>query len=159
MVLARREAALRIFLSLMLRLGGVVALLLAVLSFGGAGPVDAGLGVPPRVGWQESALHFVRAEGVQLVMVEERGCRFCLKWDQEVGRGYGRTAEGRSAPLHRVRRGAGVLKGLPPVVYTPTFILMRRGEELGRITGYPGQFYFWEELTQLMSAHGIVAGG
>ncbi len=89
-------------------------------------------------------------------MVEEKGCRFCKKWDAEIGRAYPKSAEGRFAPLKRVRRGAADIKGFNPVVYTPTFIVVRSGEEVGRITGYPGQDYFWSELTPILSAAGFV---
>lgn len=99
-----------------------------------------------------------QAQDLRLVMVEERGCRYCIKWNQDVGRGYAHTPEGSAAPLMRVKRNAPVLKGLAPVVYTPTFILLRNGGELGRITGYPGQMYFWEELTVLLQAHGVRTG-
>lgn len=124
-----------------------------------AAPAVAPAVVPGGASEAQAGRHLVRAEGVSLVMVEERGCRFCLKWEAEVGKGYARTAEGRTAPLRRVRRGAAVLKGLAPVIYTPTFILLSEGREVGRITGYPGQLYFWEELTLLMSANGITSGG
>ena len=66
------------------------------------------------------------------------------------GARYPKSAEGRFAPLKRVRRGAPEIKGFNPVVYTPTFIVVRSGEEIGRITGYPGQDYFWSELTPLL---------
>lgn len=98
------------------------------------------------------------ASPIRLVMVEEPGCRFCQKWHAEIGRGYPKTDEGRFAPLKRVRRGAPDLKGLAPVVYTPTFILMRSGEELGRVTGYPGADYFYDELRPLLSAAGYFPG-
>jgi hypothetical protein len=98
------------------------------------------------------------ASAIRLVMVEEPGCRFCQKWHAEIGRGYRNTDEGRFAPLQRVRRGAPELKGLTPVVYTPTFILMRSGEEIGRVTGYPGAEYFYEELRPLLSAAGFFPG-
>ena len=105
-----------------------------------------------------SSLPSYAASPIRLVMVEEPGCRFCQKWHAEIGRGYRNTDEGRFAPLKRVRRGAPDLTGLAPVVYTPTFILMRSGEELGRVTGYPGADYFYEELRPLLSAAGYFAG-
>src|SRR4029453_3238313 len=83
---------------------------------------------------------------IRLVMVEEKGCRFCKMWEAQIGRAYPKSAEGRFAPLKRVRRGAPEIRGFNPVVYTPTFIVVRSGEEIGRITGYPGQDYFWSEL-------------
>jgi hypothetical protein len=95
--------------------------------------------------------------GIELIMVEALGCRFCLRWDAEVGRLYPSTAEGRFAPLRRVQREASLLSPLKPIVYTPTFILFRSGRELGRITGYPGESYFWEELGELLKPQGFIA--
>lgn len=95
------------------------------------------------------------ASPVRLVMVEEPGCRFCRQWDAEIAPGYRKSAEGRFAPLKRVRRGAPEIKGLAPVVYTPTFLVMRSGEELGRITGYPGAEYFYSELRPILAAAGF----
>jgi hypothetical protein len=94
--------------------------------------------------------------GVRLIMVEEPGCRFCRKWDAEIAPGYRKSAEGRFAPLKRVRRGAPELRGLAPIVFTPTFVVMRSGEELGRVTGYPGADYFYGELRPILSAAGFL---
>ena len=93
---------------------------------------------------------------MRLIMVEEPGCRFCRKWDAEIAPGYPRSAEGRFAPLKRVRRGARELRGLAPIVFTPTFVIMRSGEELGRITGYPGADYCYSELRPILSAAGFL---
>ena len=95
---------------------------------------------------------------VTLILVDEPGCQYCRKWDAEIGRGYPRTKEGRFAPLVRVRRKSSQLSGLNPVIYTPTFILVRRGQELGRITGYPGAEYFYAELGDLLAKAGYVPG-
>ena len=95
------------------------------------------------------------ASSVRLIMVEEPGCRFCRQWDAEIAPGYRKSAEGRFAPLKRVRRGAPEIKGLAPVVYTPTFLVIRSGEELGRITGYPGAEYFYGELRPILAAAGF----
>lgn len=100
-----------------------------------------------------------RAESASLIMVDDPACHYCRKWNKEVGGGYARTAEGRAAPLMRVRRNSKALSNFSPVVYTPTFILVRDGREVGRITGYPGQLYFWEELSALMASAGLAAKG
>jgi len=97
----------------------------------------------------------VASTGLRLVMVEEHGCRFCLRWNAEIAPGYPKSAEGRFAPLKRVRRSAPEIRGLAPVVYTPTFLVMRGGEELGRITGYPGADYFYDELRPILSSAGF----
>lgn len=94
--------------------------------------------------------------GLRLIMVEEVGCRFCRKWDTDVGGVYPASPEGQFAPLHRVMRGASEIAGLAPAVYTPTFILVRKNAEIGRITGYPGESFFWEELAPLLSSAGFV---
>jgi hypothetical protein len=98
------------------------------------------------------------SQGIRLVMVEEVGCRFCRKWNDEIGPGYRKSAEGRFAPLKRVERGADELRGLAPVVFTPTFVVMRSGEELGRITGYPGADYFYSELRPILAMAGFFPG-
>jgi hypothetical protein len=36
------------------------------------------------------------------------------------------------------------------VRYTPTFVLVDRGREIGRIVGYPGEDFFWELLAGLI---------
>lgn len=100
----------------------------------------------------------VAASGIRLIMVEEPGCRFCRKWDAEIAPGYRKSAEGRFAPLKRVRRGARELDGLAPVVFTPTFIVVRSGEEIGRVTGYPGADYFYPELRPILSVAGFFPG-
>ena len=95
---------------------------------------------------------------VTLIMVDEPGCQYCRKFDVEIGRGYPRTREGHFAPLVRVRRKSAQLSRFNPVIYTPTFILTRRGEELGRITGYPGAEYFYAELSDLLAKAGYAPG-
>lgn len=98
------------------------------------------------------------ASGLALIMVDEPGCVYCRKWDAEIGGGYPKTAQGHFAPLVKVRRKSSELSGFNPVIYTPTFILVRRGEELGRITGYPGREYFYAELDTLLSSAGFMPG-
>lgn len=94
-----------------------------------------------------------RAEGgFALVMVEQRGCGYCRAWHADVGPEYPITPEGRFAPLRVVD-----LRALPAdlglarrPVYTPTFVLTRDGQEIGRIEGYPGEDFFWVLLDRLL---------
>lgn len=92
---------------------------------------------------------------VQLIMVDDPTCRYCRMWNEAVGVGYAKSPEGRIAPLKRVRRGARELTGLERVVYTPTFIVMRDGEEAGRISGYSGPDYFYEDLREILQRAGL----
>ncbi len=98
------------------------------------------------------------SDKIGLIMVDEPGCSYCRKFDAEIGGSYNRTAQGRFAPLVKVRRKARELSGFNPVIYTPTFILVRRNEELGRITGYPGAEYFYSELDGLLAKVGFAPG-
>jgi thioredoxin-related protein len=88
-------------------------------------------------------------------MVDDPNCRYCRLFDKEIGGLYPKTDEGRYAPLVRVRRKSPELKGLNPVIYTPTFVLVRNGEELGRIIGYPGPEFFFSELRVLLGRTGF----
>ncbi len=93
----------------------------------------------------------LRAETV-LLMLDQAGCEWCARWDKEVGRVYPRTEEGRRAPLRRQRVSAPIPKGITldrPARYTPTFVLLRDGAEVGRIEGYPGEDFFYGMLQSL----------
>ena len=93
------------------------------------------------------------AADVELVMVEEHHCPWCARWNQEVGVVYDKTEEGRQAPLRRVDIHSAELNNLSlktRAYYTPTFILMQDGQEVGRIEGYPGEDFFWGLLGKLL---------
>lgn len=92
----------------------------------------------------------LRRPGLALLMIEEAGCGYCRRWHAEVGRGYPLSSEGKLAPLVTRDRFDGELRRFGRVVYTPTFILLRDGEEAGRILGYPGADFFWSLLGELL---------
>lgn len=99
--------------------------------------------------------------GLELVMVEEAGCIWCVRWNAEVGPVYPRTPEGRMAPLRRVElRGAELSKieTARPVSFTPTFLLVREGREVARIEGYPGEDFFWGLLGLILAEHARPVG-
>ncbi len=91
---------------------------------------------------------------VELVMMEEEGCGWCERWREEIGVVYNKTPEGRTAPLRIVDVHEPMpsdLQFLKPAYFTPTFILVSKGREIGRIQGYPGEDFFWALLGQLMT--------
>lgn len=101
------------------------------------------------------------AQAAELVMFETLGCPWCMAWDAEVGVIYHKTAEGRTAPLRRVDIGdprPPELAALPDIMYTPTFVLMDDGREVGRIVGYPGEDLFWGQLGEMIRRLPAVAG-
>jgi hypothetical protein len=93
-----------------------------------------------------------------LIMVDDKGCVYCVKWNKEVAAPYQASDEGHFAPLERRTKGHADLVGLPGIRYTPTFILIARGTEVGRIVGYGGEDPFWGELDQLMKRAGFRPG-
>lgn len=88
-------------------------------------------------------------------MVEQAGCGYCIQWDREIAPKYPKSAEGKFAPLQRVQRGDTALKNFNPVPYTPTFLVVRDGQEVGRVTGYAGQMFFYEELDEQLAKAGF----
>lgn len=99
---------------------------------------------------------FARAD-LALVMIEQPGCHYCARWDAQIAPIYPRTAEGRAAPLIRLRLRAPLPAGMVfdrPAVFTPTFVLIENGRERGRIEGYPGEDFFWGLLGQMLPPAG-----
>ncbi len=93
------------------------------------------------------------APAAELVMFESPTCEWCALWLEEIGPVYPKTDEGRVAPLRRVSihdpRPAD-LTGIKAIRYTPTFVLLEDGREVGRIIGYPGEDFFWYLLGELI---------
>ncbi len=92
-----------------------------------------------------------------LLMAEEDGCFWCAKWDEEIAHIYPKTDEGRTAPLHRYDLHAETpqYELEKRVYFTPTFILVSEGKEVGRIEGYPGEDFFWGLLTMMFEDAGV----
>ncbi|MFK7940012.1 MAG: hypothetical protein AB8B82_11575 [Roseovarius sp.] len=95
----------------------------------------------------------VMAQAAELVMVEQMGCHWCERWNEEISHIYPKTDEGQRAPLRRVD-----LRDLPddltfrsPPVFTPTFVLVQDGQELARIEGYNGDEFFWFLIAQMLT--------
>jgi hypothetical protein len=93
------------------------------------------------------------ASAAELVMFERAGCPYCAQFDREIGPIYGKTDEGKAAPLRRVDINAPLPPDLGSVTVeriTPVFVLVDHGREIGRIRGYPGDDNFWGLLAGLI---------
>ena len=89
----------------------------------------------------------------RLIMFGEEWCEWCKRWEADIGGIYHNTAEGKRAPLVRADIGDPVPDGVvlnSRASFTPTFVLVEDGHEVGRIEGYPGEDFFWGLLNQLM---------
>lgn len=94
------------------------------------------------------------AQAAELLMLEQPGCGWCARFNAEIAPAWPNTAEGRRAPLRRVditRDWPGDLKDIDRDRFTPTFILVESGREIGRIRGYPGDEFFWYLAGELIA--------
>lgn len=104
---------------------------------------------------------FARAEGSPgeikrvLYMFEEPGCPYCRKWKQEVEQSYLNSPEGRFAALEKRSNTDAEARRLGRIVYSPTFVLVAEGIEVGRIVGYTGADFFWGEIDTLFKRAGF----
>lgn len=96
----------------------------------------------------------LRADAAQLVMMEQPGCPWCARFNEEIAPAYAKTEEGARAPLRRVDITGPWPQDLAHVAierFTPTFVLVEDGREVGRIRGYPGDEFFWYLLGDLIA--------
>ena len=94
------------------------------------------------------------AQAAELIMVEEPGCTWCKRWNEEIGIAYPKTEEGIIAPLRRVdisKPWPDDLKDIRRERLTPTFILVQDGKEVDRLRGYPGDHFFWPMLGEMLA--------
>ena len=98
-----------------------------------------------------AALPTVRA--AELIVFEQAGCVWCETFDREIAPIYPKTVEGQRAPLRRVNIDHTLpsdLNFLETERLAPLFVLVEKGQEIGRIRGYPGEDHFWGLLGALI---------
>ena len=94
------------------------------------------------------------ARAAELVMMEQPGCVWCARFNAEIATAYPKTEEGRRAPLRRVditEPWPDDLKDIQKERFTPTFVLIEDGREIGRIRGYVGDEFFWYRVGELLA--------
>ena len=99
-----------------------------------------------------TCLAFAAQAETRLLMAEEHGCYWCARWNEEIAEIYPKTREGKTAPLQRYDLHGAAPKDVTfarRVLFTPTFILVQDGQEVGRIEGYPGEDFFWPLLNTM----------
>lgn len=99
-----------------------------------------------------SSLGIQSAWAAELVMFRRAGCPYCQTWDRVIGAVYPKSDLGRQFPLRMVdldRDPPLEAKLARTVRFTPTFVLVDEGREIGRIEGYPGEEFFWGLLEKL----------
>ena len=109
--------------------------------------------LPLLLGLALSGVSALPARAAELVMYELANCPWCLLFHREIGSAYGRSPEGKRAPLRIVdiKAPPADIQLAAPVRSSPTFVLVEAGREVGRITGYPGADFFWDMLTEQLA--------
>lgn len=97
-----------------------------------------------------------KAQELRLLMIEQPGCYYCRVFNRDIAPVYETSKEGQLAPLvHAQLRGPlpeGITLVSAPFV-TPTFILIGPdGVEIERLTGFPGEDFFWPYIGDMISA-------
>ncbi len=97
------------------------------------------------------------AYAAELLMFRQAGCAWCAHWDRTIGPIYPKTDIGKKFTLRHVDL-YGSRKDWPQlrvaVRFTPTFVLVDQGRELGRIEGFAGEHFFWAQLERLAEQSG-----
>jgi thioredoxin-related protein len=92
-------------------------------------------------------------KAAELLMLEQPGCPWCARFDAEIAPAWAKTEEGTRAPLRRVDITEAWPQDLADIRkerFTPTFILVENGKELGRLRGYAGDDFFWFLIGELL---------
>ncbi len=88
-----------------------------------------------------------------LIMFDSEGCPYCELWTEQIGPIYPKTEEAAIAPLLRMDINDPLPDGITingNLIYTPTFVLINDGHEVDRLTGYPGEDFFWGLLDRML---------
>jgi thioredoxin-related protein len=91
---------------------------------------------------------------MELIVFEHPDCAYCRVFRQNIAPSYQSSPRAPQAPLRYVDIaksdiGALHLKGRIDMV--PTAVLMKDGQEVGRIAGYWGRESFFKMLAHIMS--------
>ena len=93
-------------------------------------------------------------EKFNLIMIEEHGCPYCRAWVLDVGNYYHKTTEGKFAPLSRVDTTEAKSQFNLNINFTPTFVVLKNGKEVGRLIGYIDDSFFWPKLDNILAKMG-----
>lgn len=96
-----------------------------------------------------------RAQDFRLLMIEQAGCYYCRVFNRDMAPIYENSNEGKLAPLVHAQLREPLPEGITltttPFV-TPTFILLGPdGAEIERLTGFPGEDFFWSYIGDMIA--------
>ena len=95
-----------------------------------------------------------RVAAMELLVFEHPDCIYCAVFRRDVAASYQRSAPAAEAPLRYVdiaKSDIGALRLKEGIDMVPTAVLMKNGEEVGRISGYWGREGFMKMLAHIRS--------
>lgn len=95
-----------------------------------------------------------QARSLELVFITSEHCPFCKAWERDVGQIYDSTPYALKARLRRVDLGdvdLALPAGAVKVLGTPTFLIVEKNTEIGRIEGYQSSEMFFWALSEYIS--------
>ncbi len=107
----------------------------------------------PTLAAMPAGPHTTPVNGDELIVFESEACIHCALFRRDVLPDYLRSRRGRSLPIRFVdahRSGARRAQLRAPLAVVPTFVLIRRGREVGRISGYTGPGLFFPLVNQMV---------
>ena len=96
----------------------------------------------------------VRVTAMELIIFEHPDCIYCAVFRRDVASSYQNSAPAIEAPLRYVdiaKSDIGALRLKEGIDMVPTAVLMKNGEEVGRISGYWGREGFFKMLAHIRS--------
>ena len=95
-----------------------------------------------------------RVTAMELIVFEHPDCIYCAVFRRDVAPSYQRSAPAAEAPLRYIdiaKSDIGALRLKEGIDMVPTAVLMKNGEEVGRISGYWGREGFFKMLAHIRS--------
>ena len=94
------------------------------------------------------------ARAMDLIMFEGPSCGTCKLFKREVLPIYAASPAGKVFPLWVVEMGSKLSFRInQPVTFTPTFVWVDNGVEVGRFSGYFGKAQFFNIVNKAADAH------
>lgn len=95
-----------------------------------------------------------RATSMELLVFEHPDCTYCPVFRRDVAPSYLLSAPAAEAPLRYIdiaKSDVSTLRLKGRIDMVPTVVLMKNGQEVGRISGYWGRESFFKMLAYIMA--------
>lgn len=111
--------------------------------------------LPPSNAARNSTAEPALGPAAELIVIEVEGCTYCQVFRRDVLPAYMASPRSKEVPIRFVDYNEPAAAKLPlngPVSIVPTFIMVKRNREVGRIPGYIGRAEFFRAVTRMLYA-------